>query len=113
MHRLFFLVTLVVASSAWAQQTAAPPASASLSAQQIFAGTCASCHGADLTGVRGPSLFAQSFLTENSDEAILHTVETGIADGGMPSFKDQFSEDQIRQVIAYLRIRGGQLKDHT
>jgi glucose/arabinose dehydrogenase len=111
-RRLSFLATLLIASSAWAQQAATPPAPASLSAQQIFAGTCASCHGNDLAGGRGPSLFAQSFLAENSDEAILHTVETGIADGGMPSFKAQFSEDQIRQVIAYLRIRGGQLKDH-
>ena len=113
MRRVFFIGAFLFASAAEAQQAAVtPPAPTSASAQQIFAGTCASCHGTDLAGGRGPSLFAGSFLAENSDEAILHTVETGIASGGMPSFKDQFSEDQIRQVIAYLRIRDGQLKDH-
>jgi glucose/arabinose dehydrogenase len=111
--RLFLVAALVCASGALAQQAAVapPPAQAGNPAQQIFTGTCASCHGADLAGGRGPSLFLGSFLAANSDDAILHTIQTGMPDGGMPSFKDQFSEAQLRQLIAYLRIRGGQLKD--
>jgi glucose/arabinose dehydrogenase len=105
---LILVMALGFAPGALAQPAAAP----ANTPQQIFAGSCAGCHGTDLNGGRGPSLFAGSFLSENSDDAILHTVQTGMGDGAMPPFQSQFSEDQIRQVIAYLRIRGGQLKEH-
>jgi glucose/arabinose dehydrogenase len=117
---------VLVAGDATAQQTGAPPApnGAATAAPAVrtarpqnpaivlFNNSCSSCHGTTLAGARGPSLFTDSFLSKNSDDAILHTVQNGIADGGMPAFKDQFSEEQIRQVIAYLRIQGGRLKDH-
>ena len=113
MKKLFLVAALGFASagSVLAQQAAPPPAPPGNPAQQIFTGTCASCHGADLAGGRGPSLFAGPFLAAHTDDAILATIQTGKPDAGMPSFKDQYTEEQLRQVIAYLRIRGGQLKD--
>jgi glucose/arabinose dehydrogenase len=99
-----------------AQQAVAPvpPAQAAPSPMgnvpDLFSGTCAGCHGNDLAGGRGPSLFAESLLSETSDATLLHTIREGIPDGGMPSFKGQLSDADIGQLIAYLRIRGAQLK---
>src|ERR1700690_1375952 len=103
---------------AQAQQTASPAApappgpSAMGNAPDLFASTCAACHGKDLAGGRGPSLFADRLLSESTDAALLHTIQEGITDGGMPAFKGQLSDADIGRLIAYLRIRGGQLKGH-
>jgi glucose/arabinose dehydrogenase len=110
----------LVAGDATAQQAAAPPAAAAVTAApaparqinpaiQAFNETCSGCHGTGLGGARAPSLFAEHFLSETSDDQILGIVQNGTP-SGMPSFKDKFSEDQIRQIIAYLRIQGGRLK---
>jgi len=117
------VVAALVAGDAAAQPAgpAAPPAPAGAAAArsrpqnptvQLFNNSCSSCHGTTLAGARGPSLFTESFLSEHSDDDILHTVQNGLPGDGMPSFKDQLSEDQIRQLIAYLRIQGGRLKAH-
>jgi len=108
---------LVGDAGAMAQQNAAPgtgaPAAArppASPAQQIFTDVCAGCHGVGLTGGRAPSLFAERLLAERTDDELLHTVQNGVPNGGMPSFKDQYSEEQTRQIIAYLRIQGGRLQ---
>lgn len=75
-----------------------------------FTSNCAGCHGTDLAGARGPSLFADSLLLATSDAQLLHTIQNGLPDGGMPAFKDRMSDDEIGELIAYLRIRGGQLR---
>jgi mono/diheme cytochrome c family protein len=122
MRRISIAVTALVATAALgtsivkAQQaaTAAAPAQPGPSpmgnAPDLFASTCAPCHGTDLGGGRGPSLFAERLLSETTDAALLHTIREGIADGGMPAFKGQLSDADIGRLIAYLRIRGGQLK---
>jgi glucose/arabinose dehydrogenase len=79
-------------------------------APELYANTCAACHGTDLGGGRGPSLFADRLLSESTDAALRHTIQEGIPDGGMPAFKAQLSDADIGRLIAYLRIRGGQLK---
>jgi aldose sugar dehydrogenase len=76
----------------------------------VFTSTCAPCHGSDLAGGRGPSLFAASLLAASSDEVLRQTIRDGRIDAGMPAFKDQLSDEAISRLVAYLRIRGGQLK---
>ena len=122
MYRIGTAVTALVATAALgmnivtAQQAAIPTAAAPPvpspmgNAPDLFASTCAPCHGTDLAGGRGPSLFAQNLLSETTDAALLHTIREGITDGGMPSFKGQLSDADIGRLIAYLRIRGGQLQ---
>jgi aldose sugar dehydrogenase len=83
-------------------QTALPGA-------QTYADNCQSCHGANLAGGRGPSLFAAAILSSHSDEALRQTIKAGVANSEMPSFAGKLGDDEISQVIAYLRIRGGQL----
>ena len=106
MNKMIIAVTALVTTAALAtsivtaQQAATPaaPAQAAPSpmgnAPELFSSTCAPCHGTDLSGGRGPSLFAEHLLSETTDAALLHTIREGIADGGMPSFKGQVDEEE-------------------
>jgi mono/diheme cytochrome c family protein len=81
---------------------------------------CSSCHGADLSGqATFPSLHGvadgpksenlQDLAAEHPDDWIAlwidgTTPETeGLDRGGMPTFGDQFSPEQINAVVAYLK----------
>lgn len=90
-----------------------PPASMFGGAAEQYTGKCAGCHGDTLAGGRGPSLFAEALLSETSDASLKKSILEGKAQAGMPPFKDQLSEADINQLIAYLRIRSGQLKGAT
>jgi glucose/arabinose dehydrogenase/cytochrome c5 len=75
----------------------------------IYASSCASCHGTDLADGRGPSLFSPALLAERSDAELRNTILNGLPNGGMPAFKGQLDDAQIGRVLAYLRIRSGSL----
>lgn len=82
--------------------------------------SCIACHGRNGTGVKGvgKNLVASEFVLESSDDDLLAFIKqgrgpsdpantTGLAmppKGGNPSLKDE----QIRDVIAYIRSLGGQ-----
>jgi glucose/arabinose dehydrogenase/mono/diheme cytochrome c family protein len=78
---------------------------------QMFASHCAGCHGTDLSGARAPSLFRADFLAARSDAQLHQTIVDGIPGAGMPSFKGQIGDDEIDQLITYIRLRSGSLKD--
>ncbi len=78
-------------------------------APETYTNNCSSCHGTDLSGGRGPSLFSSAFLAERTDEQLRTTILNGIPSGGMPGFKGQLDDAQIGRLLAYIRIRGGQL----
>ena len=86
-----------------------PPAFGMGDAPDIYAKTCASCHGTDLSGGRGPSLFNPALLAERSDKDLHDTILHGIPNGGMPSFEGQLDDSQIGRILAYLRIASGRL----
>ena len=90
--------------------TAAPPARPPSFAAQAFTDNCAGCHGTNLSGGRGPSLFAEHLLAENSDDQLAKIIHDGIPSGGMPAFGERFSGNEVRQIIAYLRVQSGRLK---
>jgi mono/diheme cytochrome c family protein len=74
--------------------------------KEVFIGTagCASCHtlaDAGATGTIGPNLDA----TQPSFDLAVDRVTNGL--GGMPSFADQLSEQQIRDVAAYVSSVAG------
>lgn len=112
----------------WAQQPPAaptPPAAGELGplgvptaavfgmgdAADNYTNRCSSCHGTDLSGGRGPSLFSPALLAERTDEQLHATILAGIPASGMPSFKGQLDDGQIGRLLAYLRIRSGQLAE--
>jgi mono/diheme cytochrome c family protein len=72
--------------------------------KEIFLADCAGCHtlaDAGTTGTIGPNLDA----TRSSFETAVDRVTNGA--GVMPSFKDELSEQQIRDVAAYVSAAAG------
>ena len=47
-------------------------------AVDLYTSKCSSCHGTDLSGGRGPSLFNPAFLAERTDEQLRATILAGI-----------------------------------
>ncbi len=110
--------------SARASEDSAPDISAG---EQIYADFCASCHGANLEGQdnwRSPG--ADGKLSAPPHDKTGHTwhhgdgllfdytklggealmAQRGITfDSGMPAFGDQLSDDEIYDVIAYIKSR--------
>src|SRR5258708_26656135 len=69
------------------RKLAAPvPALLQTRAHEIFTTTCSGCHGTTAQpGAKGPSLFAEDFLSGRSDAQIVQAITEGVP--GMPSFK--------------------------
>lgn len=86
-----------------------PPGEAAgdpLAGKEVFLGAsgCASCHtlaDAGATGAIGPNLDA----TMPPPELVVERVTNGM--GGMPSFADTLSEEQIQDVAAYVSSAAG------
>lgn len=83
--------------------------------EEIFASTCAACHGPDATGIEGlgPDMHNNEFINGSSDEELVAFIEvgrnaddpdnsTGVAmppKGGNPSLTEQ----DLYDVTAYIR----------
>jgi mono/diheme cytochrome c family protein len=78
--------------------------------RDLFATTCARCHGADGTGGLpvfdgGPSprnFHDHAFQQDRTDEQIKLTIMNGKGTG-MPSFGTLFDEQQLRSLVAHVR----------
>jgi cytochrome c6 len=76
-----------------------------------FKSKCTLCHGADGSGntTLGKQLQAANLrskeVQKKSDAELHKTVHDG--NGNMPPFQDQLSEDEITQVIKYVRQEFG------
>jgi glucose/arabinose dehydrogenase/mono/diheme cytochrome c family protein len=90
------------------KQQAPVPALLQSRANEIFNTTCAACHGTSAQpGPSAPSLFATSFLASRSDAQIVQALTDGPPNAQNHSFKTLFFPDEIAQMPALLRIRGG------
>ena len=67
--------------------------------QALYESNCARCHGSDGIGTRGPDLIDINFNVPDQQVAIDQVVNGG---GGMPSFGERFSEDEVQAVIDYV-----------
>ena len=75
---------------------------------QLFRLSCASCHGLNAKGLRGPDLTTGQFARGSTDAQLFRTVMQGIPGTDMPGA--QYSDatpDQVWAVIAYLRTLSG------
>lgn len=92
-----------------AQPTAAVDELAS--GREVYATSCSNCHKEDGSGgkveIDGKIIKADNFLTDNmrkmSDEKYISYIENGIPDEGMPAFKDKLTDQQIKEVVNYIR----------
>ena len=73
------------------------------SGQQVFASSCAGCHGLDgRGGERAPNIAANAKVQRMSDQQVLRIVSDGIAGTGMPAFHS-LSDAERHAVIKHLR----------
>ena len=75
---------------------------------QLFRLSCASCHGLNAKGLRGPDLTTGQWARGGSDAQLFRTIMQGIPGTDMPGA--QYSDatpEQVWAVIAYLRTLSG------
>lgn len=78
---------------------------------KLYTDNCAKCHKDDGTGgkvtVDGKEIDADNLTDKKrvalSDEKIIRVIKEGAEDDGMPAFKDKLTEDQIKEVVRYVR----------
>lgn len=89
------------AAHATAQQTTAPSATttAPIDGETLFATTCGWCHadGGRQAG-KGPKLAN----TKRTDDFIVYRIKHG-KEGAMPAFGTVYNDEQIAQIIRYIR----------
>lgn len=87
----------------------------------IFRANCSQCHGAGAAGVQAsgyPNLLDDAWLWGGTIDEIAYTVTHGIRNeqspdtrwSEMPAFGEIFTEEEVAQVVAYVRSISGQ--DH-
>lgn len=69
---------------------------------EVYAASCAGCHGADGGGGAGPQLSDGAVVDAFPDEADQVAVVTD-GRGGMPAFGERLSAEEIAAVVAYTR----------
>ena len=102
-----------ILAASLARATATRIVGASPFGQRFYEGACAGCHavgGPPLFGSR-PSLALNSNLhaatPDNLIQVILHGITTPVSSdlGYMPGFGDHLSDDQLAELVGYLRLQ--------
>ncbi|MBS0231932.1 MAG: cytochrome-c oxidase, cbb3-type subunit III [Proteobacteria bacterium] len=84
-------------------------AAAAARGKQIFADNCAACHGDDAKGntdIGAPNLTDAIWLYGNSQQAVMHSIETGRG-GVMPAWIGRLDPVSIKMVAVYVHSLGG------
>src|SRR5574341_903517 len=85
--------------------------------EQLYGALCAECHGADGRGswratlflIRPGDLADPARLAQRSDQYLFDIIENGgapIGRPGMPAFGGAVADDEIRELVAYVRGLG-------
>jgi len=121
--RIALMLATVLTVNAAAQQ--APPAASPAAAAQpdvprgggrggamatLFVEKCAGCHGTSLVGGRVASLFDAKWTYANDDESMMRVIHDGISGTEMVPFASSLSDQQIWQLVAYIRTQGAALQ---
>jgi len=78
----------------------------------LYVSTCAPCHGLDLTpGSPAPTLFSERLLAANDDETLVAKIKNGVPNTPMQPFRSALDDQQIWQLVAYIRTQAANLKD--
>ena len=74
--------------------------------KQFFDALCARCHGLDGTGGEGPNLNRPTLPRAQDDTALIAIIRDGIPAGGMPPVLKYGSDNELRQLVLYVRSLG-------
>lgn len=67
-----------------------------------YQSTCASCHGATLTGGIGPNLTDSVWIHGGKPDDVIKTVSEGVAAKGMPAWAPVLGGKKISEVVAFI-----------
>jgi mono/diheme cytochrome c family protein len=81
-------------------------AQVALSAAEVFSDICAQCHGPNGEGGIGPSLIDPKFQSSTTDQTIFDSIKMGHPATPMIGWGDVLSDDQIQQLVGYIREFG-------
>ena len=80
--------------------------------ERIFLNNCAPCHGSDARGSRGfPNLADNDWLYGGAPEQIVASITNGRM-GVMPALGPSMGEDNVKNVVAYVRSLSGLAHDN-
>lgn len=79
--------------------------------RKLYKQHCANCHMEDGTGgeveIEGRKINAEDLTTEGMkkepDEEYIEYMVKGIPDEGMPSFKDELTDEEMKAIVKYIR----------
>jgi cbb3-type cytochrome c oxidase subunit III len=90
-----------------ADAKAASDANYALHGEELFAASCAQCHGAEARGGIAPALNSQQFLLAVSDQQMHQLISTGVPGTLMGAysadFAGPFTQQQITAIVKYVR----------
>ena len=96
------------------KQQAPVPALLQSRANEIYNTTCAACHGTSAAaGPSAPALFSNAFLSSHTDAQIVQALAEGVPGTPNHNFSTLFFPDEMAQMPALLRIRGGIVNRHV
>src|SRR5712692_7221658 len=64
---------------------------------------CSECHGREGRGGRGPDLTSGRWTHGGSDADLAHTIAKGVPGTAMPAYGEDFDENDIKQLVAFIR----------
>ncbi len=71
--------------------------------EELFASYCSACHGSDGSGGLGANLNNNEFILEQSDPELITFLLEGRSGTAMEGFQRLMLEDQLADVVAFLR----------
>jgi cytochrome c oxidase cbb3-type subunit 3 len=73
---------------------------------EVFAQTCASCHGAELQGGIGPNLVDSEWIHGGEPDQIIATITNGVTEKGMPAWGPVLGPQKVQEVTAFIVSKG-------
>ncbi|MEP0548826.1 MAG: cbb3-type cytochrome c oxidase N-terminal domain-containing protein [Rhodothermales bacterium] len=70
---------------------------------EVYAATCASCHGNEGQGLIGPNLTDDYWVHGSSNEAIWEILAVGVPAKGMPPWENVLSAEERAELLAFIR----------
>jgi putative heme-binding domain-containing protein len=68
---------------------------------------CAVCHGGNGHGGRGPDLVSGRWSHGGTDADLARIITEGVPGSDMPSFGQRYTEEQVKEMVAFVRSLGG------
>ena len=104
------IAILLIATACVGGQIPEPPLAANgepdpalVAGRDVWADNCVRCHGASGDGGRGPRLSEGRVVEKYPDENVQVSVVVNGLNGRMPGFRNQLTDEETANVVAYTR----------